>query len=105
MDKAAVLNIVADFKSSIEKRGIHIDKLLLFGSFANDNFNALSDIDIAVISDDFKNMDYWERINILSESIYDVFAPIEAVAFTPEEWENKTSMIIEYAERGEVLYC
>lgn len=77
---------------------------MLFGSFSAGNFTEESDIDIAVISESFKGMDYWERINVLSESIYDVFAPIDAVAFTPEEWDTKSSIIIEYAERGEVVY-
>ena len=32
-----------------------------------------SDIDLAVISDDFKDKDYWEQINLLSEVIYEIF--------------------------------
>jgi hypothetical protein len=35
-----------------------------------------------------KEKDFWQRINMLSDTIYEVFAPIEARAFTPEEWER-----------------
>jgi len=105
MDKQSVLNIISIFRKSLERRNIQVDRIMLFGSFSTGTFTDGSDIDIAVISDSFQNMDYWQRIDILSESIYEVFAPIEAVAFTPEEWENKSSMIIEYAEKGEVVYC
>jgi len=45
------------------------------------------------------------RIDILSEAIYDVFAPIEVVGFTPEEWDNQTSPLYDYAKQGEILYA
>ena len=104
MDKQSVLNIISIFRKSLEKRDILVDRIILFGSFSTGNFTDESDIDIAVISGTFKNMDYWQRIDILSDSIYEVFAPIEAVAFTPEEWESKSSIMVEYAEKGEVVY-
>lgn len=40
-----------------------------------------TDIDLILISEEFLNHDYWSRIDILSEAIYDVFAPIEVVGF------------------------
>jgi hypothetical protein len=35
-----------------------------------------------VISDDFAEKGYWERIDILVEAFYEVFAPIEPAAMT-----------------------
>jgi len=63
-----------------------------------------SDIDIVVISRDFDDKDYWERIDILSSAIYQVFEPIEAVAMSLEEWESGQSLIVDYAKNGRVLY-
>jgi len=57
-----------------------------------------------VISEDFADKDYWERIDILSSAIFEVFAPIEAVAMTPQEWESGESRIVAYARHGEVVY-
>jgi hypothetical protein len=31
------------------------------------------------------------RIEIISDAIYEVFMPIEAVTMTPEEWSSKES--------------
>lgn len=62
-------------------------------------------IDLILISEDFRNHDYWSRIDILSEAIYDVFVPIEVVGFTPEEWDNQTSPLYDYAKQGEILYA
>lgn len=104
MDKRAVLRIVADFKKSLELKSIKVKGIILYGSYASGKFKEGSDIDILVISDDFKNKNYWERIDILSDVIYEVFKPIEAVAMTSDEWERGDSMIAEFAQKGEVVY-
>ena len=59
-----------------------------------------SDIDVVVISPSFTDKSYWERIDILTEAIYKVLAPIEASAFTPEEWKTEKSLIVDYAKNG-----
>ena len=39
----------------------------------------------------------------ISDAIAEVFQPIEAICLTTEEWDNKSSMIVEYAQKGEYL--
>jgi len=89
---------------AIESRSIRVDKLILFGSYATGAIREGSDIDVVVISKDFANQDYWERTDILSDAIYEIFEPIEAVALTPEEWEKGESGIVECAKGGEIIY-
>ena len=50
-------------------------------------------------------MGYWERIALLTDVIYDLFVPVEAVALTPDEWERGDSFVVDYARNGEVLYA
>lgn len=105
MDKGTVLNTVANFKKALELKSVRIKKIILFGSFASGAAKEESDIDLIVISDDFKNKTYWERIDLLSEAIYQVMKPIEAVAMTTEEWERGDSMIVDFARKGEVVFA
>ena len=103
MGKKDVLNILKHFKEALERNRIHVDRLILFGSWAKGTQQEGSDIDVVVISKDFDNKDYWERIKILSHAIYQVFQPIEAVAMTPQEWNSNESPICEFAKDGEVV--
>lgn len=104
MVKKNVLELIQKFQRSLEEQHIHIQKIILYGSWANGNAHDDSDIDVVVISDSFKGKGYWERIELLSRAIYKIFAPIEAVAMTQEEWNNKSSSVCEYAKDGEVVF-
>ena len=103
MGKKDVLEIIRQFRAALQQQGIKVDKIILYGSWAQGNAHEDSDIDLVVISKDFEKKGYWDRIQILSEAIYKVFAPIEAVALDPEEWNKGDRMICEYAKKGEVL--
>lgn len=104
MDKKAVLEILSKFQNALKSQGIKANKLILYGSYATGTYREGSDIDVVVVSSDFRNKNYWERINTLSNAIYEVFEPIEAVAMTPEEWDRGDSNIVEFAKTGEVVY-
>ena len=105
MDKSAVVKIVDRFHQGIKTRGIRPLKLILYGSYASSTNWEGSDIDIVVISDDFIGKDYWERIDILTDVIYEIFAPIEAVAMTQEEWDRGDLFVTDFARNGEVLFA
>lgn len=104
MDKKAVLEIISDFRKAMESVGIRCGKIILYGSYAAGNSRSDSDIDLVVISEDFAGKDYWQRIDLLSAAIYQVFKPIEAVAMTPDEWAAGDSLIVDYARSGQVVY-
>lgn len=103
MDKDAALDAVRRFRQALERQGIRAPRMILFGSFATGNAHEGSDIDLAIISDDFSGKGYWERIDILARAICEVFEPIEAVAFTPEEWQRGDSPIVQFAKSGEAV--
>ena len=97
-DKA--LRTIKEFRQVLESLGIQVQQLILYGSHAGGFAREDSDIDVVVISPSFANKGYWERIDILSEAIFRVFAPIEASAFTPEEWHAGNSLLVDYARNG-----
>jgi predicted nucleotidyltransferase len=103
MDKAAVIKIIRRFRDSLEKQGILIDKIILYGSYLAGNYHYGSDIDLVIVSPSFEGKAMLERVDILTDSIFEVLAPIEAVALTPIEWDSKQFMVAEFAKNGEVV--
>jgi predicted nucleotidyltransferase len=102
MDKK-VIQIISRFRHVLEASGTKIDKLILFGSYAKNQQHVGSDIDLAVISKNFRRKSYWKRTNILSRAIYEVFEPIEAIAFTPEEWKKNQTMMTSIVREGKSI--
>ena len=100
MDQDTVLNILRRFKRELESLDIRVEQLILFGSHADGTAHEVSDIDVVVISPSFSDKNYWERIDLLTEAIYKVLAPIEASAFTPEEWKTEKSLMVDYVKNG-----
>ena len=105
MDRKAVVAIVERFARELQARGIQPQQVVLYGSQAAGTATEASDIDLVVISEDFTGKKFWERIDLLSDAIYATYAPLEAVAMTPEEWQAGDSIIVEFARNGEILYA
>lgn len=105
MGNDTVLDILSRFKKALDSKCIRISKLILFGSYAKGTEREGSDIDIVVVSEDFTGKNSWERIDILTDAIYEVFEPIEAIALTPEEWEKGDSIVVECSKAGKVVYA
>ncbi len=104
MDKRTVLKIISDYGKALEAEGVKPQKMILFGSYSTGTQHEGSDIDLVVISEDFSEKDYWERIDVLAAALVKVFEPIEAIAMTPQEWESGESRIVDFARHGEVVY-
>lgn len=103
MDRERVLSIVSAFQKALERQGIRGCRIILFGSRAKGKEEEGSDIDLLVLSNDFRGKDCWERAEILAAAIYEVFEPIEAIAMTFEGWEKGRSPIISFARQGQVV--
>ena len=41
----------------------------------------------------------------MTDVIYEIFAPIEAVAMTQEEWDRGDLFVVDFARNGEVLFA
>lgn len=80
-------------------------QVILFGSFAEGDFNEASDVDVVVVAD-FRES-FHDRIKLLMR-LNEFGIPIEPVGYTGEEFEemrNKGNpFILEVLEKGRTLY-
>ena len=84
---------------------IHVDRLILFGSYVDGSPREDSDIDIAVISEDFNTMSIWDRISLLAQASVAVDSRIELIAFSPKDYfhPESCSLLNEIKNKGKVI--
>jgi predicted nucleotidyltransferase len=108
MVKKSTLKAVAFMKERLQQTGVNVQKIIVFGSQANGKDKAGSDIDIIVISNDFKNKDIFKRARLTKEAeimtIRKFMIPLDIVTMTPEELADDKSLLSDYARAGEVIY-
>lgn len=103
MDSAILMEVLRKFRAALARQGVADARIVLFGSQADGTADEDSDIDVVVISRAFEGMEYWDRLNVLTEAIYEVWEPIEATAVTPAEWESGELTITRIARHGKVV--
>lgn len=84
MDKE-ISRIISEYQRKLEALGIRVKKIILYGSHALGEAKEDSDIDLLVVSDDFKSMDLWERLCLLGRARTGIKRPMEILGFTEEE--------------------
>ena len=96
-----VVKIIAGFIIEL-RRKIPIKEFILFGSYAQGNPKEYSDIDLAVISDWFKDKPKIENMQYLSRIAATYNSLIEALPFTEEEYSNldKRSFLASIVKSG-----
>lgn len=73
----------------------------MYGSYKRDNPREESDIDLIVISENFKGMNIRERLEILGLVAGQVFEPIEASGYTEEEIKDIRGTFLEEFCKGQ----
>lgn len=80
--------VLSEFREELEK-DIGVEAVYLFGSRARGDFRDDSDYDIAVLSDDFAEMSFPERQELVLEKARNVTdKPVEILCYTPEEFKK-----------------
>lgn len=69
MGKELFLEKIGAFQHALDRRGINIEKLVLFGSQANGTSREGSDIDLMVVSPDFEDKDLHQRLPCLPQPL------------------------------------
>lgn len=101
-----VIQIIKRYIKSLSK-DIKVERVILFGSYANGKPDKWSDIDLAIFSPDFKKRNHLENLQLLSSlNSREVDWLIEALPYTPEEYENADprSFLGEIKRTGKVVY-
>lgn len=97
-----VLGAIKKYVQALQKNGIRVQQVFLYGSHAKNIAHPDSDIDIIIVSESFVGKNLFERLQMLGDVRWNVSEPIQAYGFTPEEVETREELtafwdeIIEY---------
>ena len=89
------------------KENCKIDMVILFGSRVRGKQRRWSDIDLAIISDDFSKMSFHQRLVFLGMLAWQAkAAEIEALGYTLDEYRNATKLdfLGEVKKTGKIIY-
>lgn len=107
MAKNTALAAVKFFEKELKAKKVNITKIILFGSRARGNASAESDVDIVLISEDFRKKGIFKRLALIKDAeiatIKKYMIPFDVIMMTPDEFASRTSLVSEFANKGKVL--
>lgn len=95
----SIQNIIEDYVQEIGKQ-IPIEKAILFGSYAKENYKEDSDIDIAIFSRYFANLEGLTAFKFLFMQTLDYDIDLQPLAFTVDDYENPVGIVEEIIKTG-----
>jgi predicted nucleotidyltransferase len=90
----AVIGIVHNYARDIESNGVHLRAVILYGSFAKGTPHQWSDIDVALVADDFSGVGFLDRQRFSGIGIKKPYIRIEAKTY-PTDYFNQGDPFIE----------
>jgi uncharacterized protein len=98
-------NAISDFIQSLLK-GLRVDAVVLYGSYAHGTPHEWSDIDLAVISPDFEGVPIWKRQEMIAHLTVHRCRDIAPIGYPSSEYHNpgRHSFLREIIRTGRVVY-
>ncbi|WP_319580519.1 nucleotidyltransferase domain-containing protein [uncultured Methanospirillum sp.] len=99
-----VTSLIDDLLSETRKLGIETTTLVLFGSQSDGTAIDGSDVDIALISPSFENLNSLQRRKRIKPALYKIIEryqiPVDLILLTPEEYTNENSIRMSFIRNG-----
>jgi len=101
MDKniSAAIDIVRRYLIELGKYNIHVKTAVLFGSYAHGTNNEWSDIDVALVSDDFLGIGVLDAPKIARPTL-NIDYRIAPITYRPEDFDETNLFVKEILKTG-----
>ena len=99
-----IRTLIDDLLIEIRELGIEVSALVLFGSHSNGTATDGSDVDIAIISPSFNNLNSLQRRKQIKPALHRIIrrynVPIDLILLTPEEYVKESSIRMSFIRNG-----
>jgi uncharacterized protein len=99
----AAVNTVKHFAEAIRAQGIGLRAVILFGSYARNEQREWSDIDVALVADEFIGVSFEDIKRFIDVTIQKPYFFIEPHTFNTREFEQGSPFIEEIKRTGLVI--
>lgn len=107
MVEERIREAVSLIKDFLKARNIKAERIVIFGSYVKGTHREDSDLDIAIISEDFTGKDIFQKAEMLKGLKWHLVErfnlPFDIVPISLEEWQRSSSLIVEFIKEGQVL--
>lgn len=90
---------IKSYIEQLESIGIHVQQAILFGSYASGKYDEWSDIDLAIVSNDFAGNRFEDK-NKIRKITLQVNSDISPMPFRPEDSNDSDYLVKEILETG-----
>ena len=97
-DRNAAIELVKNFAKDIETHSIKLKAVFMFGSYVNGTQNECSDIDVALVSDDFAGSPEDHNLFPYMGGIHKEYTRIETATY-PSEYFDKGDPFINHIQK------
>lgn len=108
MVKEKQIKIADTLQRLLKEKGLHLYKIVIFGSQIKGNAGKDSDIDILILSKSFEGKDIFERIEmtmgIHRELVRELEVPVDIMYYSLSEWNKGSSLILRLAKKEGVAF-
>lgn len=98
--KYPVVNIVHQFAEAVRNQGVPLKEVYLFGSYARGEQHDLSDIDVALVSDDFMGVSFEDVKRFIDVTIQKPYMYFEIHTYNTADFEDTNPLAHEIIKTG-----
>ncbi len=94
-----IMTILKKYVAELERNNIHLEAVVLFGSYATGRYEEFSDIDVALVSDDFQGVRFLDRRRITKPTLATDYT-IDPLPYRSEDFNEEDLFVKEILKTG-----
>lgn len=100
VEQQTAINTVKRFAEEVKKQGVQLRAVFLFGSYARGEQREWSDIDVALVADEFIGVGFEDIKRFVDVTIQKPYLLIETHTFNTSEFEKGNPFVDEIRRTG-----
>src|SRR5580698_935497 len=96
----SVIELVTKFANDIIAEGVHLKKVILFGSYAHNKQRRYSDVDVALVADEFEGFVFNDLDLFIHTKIKKPYSKIQVQTFPTSHFKKGDPFIDEIKRTG-----